>query len=223
MPYVPSKKIDAKDREIIDPAVEGLAKKIALKIVFNQDLKKQYKKAFVGVAKLVDEYLEGRGTGRTPEAILASSIVKAAQPYGYYGAHLGEFNYAITRLIQRVPQIKVANGAWEEKNELRYWIYIETVGALRYAENRANELGCTSGEVFEDVTDEYKWKVNRAYEMAQIVKSGDCYDTPFYMRLVEVVNEDGSHIGYIDIGLARSDDTVGKDVLEGQFVLRRRD
>jgi len=76
--------------------------------------------------------------------------------------------------------------------------------------------------VFEDIKDEYKWRVNRAYEMAQIRKSGDCYDTPWLMKQVEVVDESGTVIGYIDVAVERSEEVVSKDVLECQLVMRRK-
>ena len=38
--------------------------------------------------------------------------------------------------------------------------------------------------MFEDIKDEYKRRVNSAYEAAQILKSGDCYDyVPFRTQL----------------------------------------
>ncbi len=228
MPYVPSKKSvpPADDRAIIDPAVELLAGKIASRVVQNSDLKREYKAAFVDVAMLVDRYLKNISKDceiQLPEAILlAEAICKAAKQYGYEGAHLGEFNYAITRLIQRVPQIKVARGWWEEKNELRYWIYIETAGALRYAEDRANELEYSTGEVFGDIKDEYKWRVNRAYEAAQTIKNGDCYDAPFYTRLVELVDSKGKHICYVDGYFERGKETLTCDIVPYQIVVRKK-
>ncbi len=60
-----------------------------------------------------------------------------------------------------------------------------------------------------------------AYEAAQIVKSGDCYDTPYYSRLVEVVDEEGNFVGHQHVMLKRDESTLNKDVLDGQLVLRK--
>jgi len=100
-----------------------------------------------------------------------------------------------------------ASGAWDES--LRYWIYAETVGALvrtsydihaRYANTW---IGNGLAGVLVDVKDEYKRRVNTAYEAAQILKSGDCYDaTPFHTRLVAF--EHGGVRGYIEIMLPKA-------------------
>tara|TARA_B100001971_G_C17988465_1_gene431063 strand:- start:419 stop:589 length:171 start_codon:yes stop_codon:yes gene_type:complete len=50
------------------------------------------------------------------------------------------------------------------------------------------------------------------------MKSGDCYGGPYYTRLVEVVDENGNHIGHQEIILKRSKETVGQDVLGVKFV-----
>lgn len=56
--------------------------------------------------------------------------------------------------------------------------------------------------VFEDVKDEYKRRVNTAYEAAQILKSGDCYEySPFQTQLV-AVNVDGV-AGFQEVMLPR--------------------
>lgn len=69
--------------------------------------------------------------------------------------------------------------------------------------------------VLQDVSAEHKRRVNVAYEAAQIVKSGDCYDTPYYTRLVEVVDKDGKHVGHFEVMLKRSEETLNKDLLDG--------
>ena len=75
-----------------------------------------------------------------------------------------------------------------------------------------------------DVILEYKIRVNPAYEIAQIIKSGDCYDTPYYNKPVEVVDESGKIVGHVYVNMKRSDKTVGQDVLEGvQIVLKNAD
>jgi hypothetical protein len=57
--------------------------------------------------------------------------------------------------------------------------------------------------VFEDVKDEYKRRVNTAYEALQIRKSGDCYDkSPFRTQLVEF--EASGTKGWIEVMLPQS-------------------
>jgi hypothetical protein len=155
MPYVPSKKTDGKstDREILDVAIEGLAK----------------------------------------------AICDVSIPYKYDGAFLGELNYSITRLIQRIPQIMVDREIF--KSALRYWIYAGIVGVLI------------------DIKDEYKRRVNTSYEAAQIVKSGDCYDTPFYTKLVEIIDQTGKVIGHQEVMIKKEDDN-GKDILGKMQIIK---
>ena len=74
-------------------------------------------------------------------------------------------------------------------------------------------VGIGIGGVFEDVKDEYKRRVNTAYEAAQIVKNGDCYDTPYYTKLIEVIDSDGHHVGYQEVMVKRSHFTVGFDTI----------
>jgi len=224
MPYVPSKKTDGKstDREILNFAVEKLAKVAAAKITNNLSLIEVYKSIFVGVAQELRRYsvIQGGGVSSgSEEAILARAIYEVGAKYGYEGAYLGELNYAFTRFIQRVPQIKVKNGEWTQ--ELRYWLYAATVEALTYTAYETKGLGLGISGVFEDIKDEYKRRVNTAYEAEQIMKSGDCYDGPYYTRLVEVVDDKGAHVGYQEVMLKREDATLNKDVLEGKVVLKR--
>lgn len=124
---------------------------------------------------------------------LAEGIAKVAKKYGYKGAFLGETNYALTRLFNHLPRELVKSG--EAKSEIRYWMQAGIFGVLL------------------DIALEYKFRVNQAYEYAQRVKSGDCYDTPYYSKLVEVVDKRGKHIGYVDIGMKRTDETLSQDVL----------
>ena len=141
---------------------------------------------------------------------LAATIVEAARGYGVQGGWTGELNYAITMLIQLVPYEMCRRKAWEES--LRYWIYAETVGALT---RTAYDLHGRTGDdfigngltgVFEDIKDEYKRRVNSAYEAAQILKSGDCYDyVPFRTRLVAATVDGVS--GYQEVMLPRQERT----------------
>ncbi|MBI2035508.1 MAG: hypothetical protein HYT12_02380 [Candidatus Liptonbacteria bacterium] len=225
MPYVPSKKTDGKstDREVIDAALEPLARSVAAEITNNFSLRKIYGRVFVGVAgNLRDILADPNLVGVEPEWHLAMAIYETGAKYGYEGAYLGEFNYAITRFIQLVPQFKVERGDWEKKNELRYWLYAETVSALRAAENSVEAYNIGLDGVFRDIKDEYKWEVNRSYEIAQILKSGHCYTTPFYSRPVELVDEDDKHIGYLEIPLERTPETLNVDILPYKLVLKKK-
>jgi hypothetical protein len=228
MPYVPSLKTDGKsiDRQQIDVQVELAAHKIAEDAKTNFGLLATYKNLFALISSNLISLHDGyesvpvtNGNGCRDFHPLAVVIWNLGQQYGYEGAFLGELNYAITRLIQRVPQIKVEIGQWQAKDELRYWLYAITVQALIYVSdyNAYNTLGI--GGVFEDIKDEYKRRVNTSYEAAQIVKSGDCYDTPYYTRLVEVTDPSGKPVGHVEIMLKRSPETVNVDVLPLKLVL----
>lgn len=126
---------------------------------------------------------------------LAEGIAEVSAKYKYKGAFAGEMNYAITRLLNHLPRALMATE--EASSELRYWMQAIFFGVLQ------------------DVALEYKVRVNPAYEIAQIIKSGDCYDTPYYNKPVEVVDENGNLIGHIYVNMERSTKTVNQDVLEG--------
>lgn len=229
MPYVPSKKTDGKstDREIIDAALAPLVESVAAEITNNFSLRPIYERIFVQTAtalrylnNLTCEEIQNAFAFEPAAITFAKAIYDTGAKYGYEGAYLGEFNYALTRFIQMVPQAKVARGDW--KDELRYWLYAETVTALKHAEDQTEGLGIGVDGVFRDIKDEYKWEVNRSYEIAQIIKSGHCYTTPYYNRVVEVVDEAGSHIGHIEVMLKRSEATLNIDELPLQLVLKKK-
>lgn len=223
MPYVPSKKTDGRseDREILDAVVETVAQNIASEITNNFSLIEKYKLLFDNIAITLKLLYEGKvTTSDDPQIKLAKTIYEQGEKYGYEGAFLGELNYAITRLIQRVPQIKVKSGDWKE--EFRYWLYAATVDALTYAARRNSELGIGVGGAFEDIKDEYKRRMNIAYEASQIIKSGDCYDGPYYTRLVEVVRKNGRHVGYQEIMLKRNPKTVDADILPFKLIVSEK-
>jgi len=223
MPYVPSKKTDEKstDREVLDAAVERLVNDIVAKISNNLSLLTVYKSVFMEVAQSLQSLLSGVNVDSGVETDLAKAIYDVSVKYGYEGAYLGELNYALTRFIQRVPQLKVQNGAWTQ--ELRYWLYAATVEALIYASIETRNLDLGVSGVFEDVKDEYKRRVNTAYEAEQIIKSGDCYDAPYYTRLAEVVDENGTLIGHQEVMLKRTDATLKQDELDFQIVVRKKE
>jgi len=131
---------------------------------------------------------------------VADTIAGVAAKYGYEGAFAGELNYFLTRLLNHLPRSLVNAGVLKE--EIRYWIQPLMYGVLL------------------DVALEHKRRVNVSYEAAQIVKSGDCYDTPYYTRLVEVVDQDGNHMGYQEVMLKRGEDTLTKDVV-GKITVRK--
>ncbi len=132
--------------------------------------------------------------------MLAKSIAKVAKRNGYDGAFAGTLNYSLTRLLQELPRELVKTGQFKE--EMRYWFQPLLYGVLQ------------------DVALEHKLRVNTAYEAAQIVKSGDCYDTPYYTRLVEVVDSDGNHVGYQHVMVERSEYNLKEDILEdGKIIL----
>ena len=226
MHYIPSKKNNSrsKDREVVDVAVEALATDAVKHITNNLSVILVYACIFEEVSYLVKTLLERSATKKfrsfsrkTPSRELAYVIYQMGKTHGYEGAFLGEFNYAITRFIQRVPQIKVANGYWDE--EFRYWYYAATIEALQKGRRFTQDMNIGLSGVFEDVKDEYKRRVNTAYEAEQIIKSGDCYDTPYYTKLVGVIGYNGKHVGYQEILLKRSDETLDEDSLEGHFIL----
>lgn len=135
---------------------------------------------------------------------VAEAIAQVAKKYNYKGAFLGEMNFFTTRLMQELPIALMKTG--EAASELRYWMQAGMFGVLL------------------DVILEYKLKVNQGYEIAQIMKSGDCYDAPYYSRPVEVVDENGKVVGHVYVNMKRSGETVGQDVLEDvQIVLKSPD
>lgn len=129
----------------------------------------------------------------------ADTLAEVAAKYGYEAAFAGELNYFLTRILNHLPRSLMDVGTLKE--EIRYWIQPLLYGVLL------------------DVALEHKRRVNVSYEAAQIVKSGDCYDTPYYTRLVEVVDATGKHVGYQEVMIKRSEETLSQDVLAGRLVL----
>ena len=222
MPYVPSEKTitPANDRKVIDMALAPLVQSVAAEITTDFSLRPIYERVFNLTAQDLRDMLKtSMIIRRGLEWNLAKAIFETGAKYGHEGAYLGEFNYAFTRFIQRVPQIKVERGDW--KDEFRYWLYSETVSALISASRHTESLNIGVDGVFVDIKDEYKWRV-RSYETAQILKSGDCYDTPYYNKPVEVVDESGGLIGHVYVDVKRSEATLNVDLLSGQLVLRKK-
>jgi len=226
MPYVPSEKTKnpsgivkngkAQDRVLIDKGVKALSTVVADKINTNNDIAKELFSVFQEIGYvLYDIKTEGEGIYVPNEEYkLALTISEVGKAYKYEGAFLGELNYAITRLIQEVPKRLVEQV--KQKSELRYFIYALIVEALVRAANyfNAREEMIGIGGVFIDIKDEYKRRVNPGYEAAQIVKSGDCYDTPYLTKLIEVIDQNGDVIGHQEVMIKREDDN-GLDVFGG--------
>ena len=205
MPYIPPQ-----HRPSIDAAVDAVATEIAESLRKDSktaEISELYRHAFGRIADAIDSLESGASVGAAAPERLACAIVDAAKGYHTKGGWLGELNYALTMLIQQVPLKMKASGDWDEA--LRYWIYAETVGALvrtsqeMHARHRNHWVGNGLAGVFEDVKDEYKRRVNTAYEAAQILKSGDCFDaTPYRTRLVPFEHEGVR--GYIEIMLPKA-------------------
>ncbi|MBI5725146.1 MAG: hypothetical protein HZA50_14395 [Planctomycetes bacterium] len=203
MPYIPPQ-----NRPGIDRCVEALAGQLADELIKNNataTISELYRREFQSIAEGLAEIETGSPAGPAGKAReLAKAIVEAAKIYNQQGGWLGELNYAITRLIQAVPFAMYKRGVWKEA--LRYWLYAETVGALTRTAydihgNSSNHwIANGIAGVFEDVKDEYKRRVNTAYEAAQICKSGDCFElSPFRTQLVEF--EAAGVKGWIEIML----------------------
>ena len=199
MPYIASR-----ERPDIDKKVDSLARKLASDLARKNgdtDISTCYKGAIAAVTRTIKLLDSGRKPGsKTEEERLAVEVFSNGSKDRT--AWLGRLNYAITTLIQKVPKEMVSNGAWEE--EFRYWVYAQTVGSLERAALAADRSGpgpVTDGVVgvLIDVKDEYKRRVNSAYEAVQIRKSGDCYATPYRTQLTEVRDARGKIAGYQEV------------------------
>jgi len=199
MPY-----IAREDRPALDGRVAALAGEVAARLTKKNgdtDVSCEYRKVFRRIAVALGELESGTRPRRkgAPEQ-LAVEIFDGAKKHKQRGAWLGNLNYSVTRLIQVVPTVMVRRRAWKEK--FRYWLYAQTVGALERAAMDCHAKGTDDWfydglvGVFVDVKDEYKRRVNAAYEAVQIMKSGDCYDTPYRTEVIEVRNKAGVLEGY---------------------------
>lgn len=133
----------------------------------------------------------------------AAKIAQTSQKYGYCGAFAGEMNYFLTRLIQHLG--RHLSRTHEMPNELKYTFMASVYGVLL------------------DVAMEHKVRVNRAYEVAQIIKSGDCFDTPYLSKPVAVVDENGHLLGYMTVHGEKQDlgEFADRAVIDGEVVVRR--
>ena len=219
MPYVPSKKTDGKsnDRILIDEGVKKVAEMVVFMTKGNaRELSEVYMTVFKDVANTLYRLEQSMGIQEINVSVdLARIIFEVGEKYNYDGAWFGELNYAITRLIQVVPNMCVEKGYY--KTALEYWLYAVTAGVLKKTSDNFsqftgnNYILCGLVGVFIDILHEYKRRVNTAYECAQIIKSGDCYDTPYLTRIVEMVDEVGKVVGHQEIMLKKEND-LGKDI-----------
>lgn len=207
MPYI------APDRRpAIDQAVEVLAAELAAELAENREtsrLSVRLRDAFHRIGACLRRAEEGAdGAPNDAAARLADCIVQTASGSGMPAGWTGELNYALTRLIQAVPLQMCRLGAWDEP--LRYWIYAQIVGALTrtawtlHAECADDPVGNGLCGVLIDVKDEYKRRVNTAYEAAQILKSGDCYDKVPYRTELVSTDTGGVH-GYQEVMLPKQE------------------
>ena len=207
MPYIPPA-----NRPAIDEKVQALAHEIAGRMIDQRhtaEISTHYRGAFLEMAEYIEAMENSTAAAPASKAQqLAATIVEVARGYGVKGGWTGELNYAITMLIQLVPYQMQCSKAWDES--LRYWIYAETVGALTrtaydlHTRTADDYIGNGLTGVFEDIKDEYKRRVNSAYEAAQILKSGDCYDyVPFRTQLVPTTV--AGTAGYQEVMLPRQD------------------
>lgn len=228
MPYVPSKKTDGKsrDRELIDVVVEKYAHYLVDKIEKNYDAFSVLLHSFIRLNAYICRYpIELQDFYKISEFEIqfVNTVLKVGEKYGYDGAFLGELNYGLTRTIQRVPQILAEQGkcGLVIGEEIRYWVYAMIVSALTktaYAIAPNDDLGICG--VFEDVKDEFKVRFNKSYEIEQILKSGDCYDTPYFNKVVEIVDENNNHIGYTYIELKNDGENVKLDKMPYKLMVK---
>ena len=207
MPYIPPA-----NRPAIDSAVNDLANEIAAVMTQAEEtaeISVRLRAAFRVIARTIRAVESGETPADDGKAAdLAARVLDTAAGYGLKGGWTGELNYALTRLIQAVPLAMNRNGTWSEA--LRYWMYAQIVGALSraawevHAEGNDDFIDNGLCGVFIDVKDEYKRRVNTAYEAAQILKSGDCYDlAPYRTHLVPVTVDNVT--GYQEVMLPKQD------------------
>lgn len=201
MPYIPPQ-----NRPDLDTKVDALAEEIALALIENDhtaELSTHYRHALMEIAAFIAKLeAEPDAAPATKAQELAAMIVEKAKSYDQKGAWTGELNYSITMFIQLVPYKMYKKGAWSQP--MRYWIYAQTVGALTrtaydvHGKMPDDYIGNGLAGVFEDIKDEFKRRVNTAYEAAQIIKSGDCYDyVPYRTQLTPF--KAGDVEGFIEI------------------------
>jgi hypothetical protein len=204
MPY-----ISREERPAIDARVEALAQEISSALGRGENKETEVSVYYRQSFKIVAGALLGLERGKTQQVpsgaageLALELFAASSQSSAHKGAWLGRLNYALTRLIQVVPTKMVEKGFWKE--DFRYWLYAQTVGALVRTAMEVHSDGddwATDGVVgvLFDVKDEYKRRVNSAYETFQILKAGDAYTTRFRADSSEVKDERGKVIGYTEV------------------------
>ena len=123
MPYIP-----AANRPAIDEKVVALADEIAAAMIregHTAEISTHYRRAFLEITDFIAAMESGAAFNPTSKAQqLAATIVESARGSGVKGGWTGELNYAITMLIQHVPNEMLLRKAWDQS--LRYWIYAQT-------------------------------------------------------------------------------------------------
>jgi hypothetical protein len=208
MPYIAREERPAIDK-VVDRVAERISGDLARGSNKETDISVYYRHAFVAIAEVLARLERAETVKQEAEedeegahALAFEIFGEPSAPSRDRGSWLGRLNYALTRLIQVVPEKMVEKGAWRE--EFRYWVYAQTVGALARAAMEVDRMGddCPIDGlvgVLVDVKDEYKRRVNAAYETFQIRRSGDCYNTRYRTELSEVKDSSGRVIGYADV------------------------
>lgn len=185
MPY-----ISPDDRKLLDPYIEKLCDKIVKEIGNSPKLMSEvYYRNFLELATDLISLSLGNDIVNNPIADLAREIFEVSN-----GEWFGHFDYTITMIIQKVPNRLYSDKLIER--EMRYWIYAETVGAIvRVAlqidkEYDRNWVANSVIGVLFDIKDEYKRRVNSAYEAVQIEKSGDAYTIVPYRTELKIGNDE---------------------------------
>ena len=205
MPY-----ISQADRPALDKTVDALADELSnklIKINKTAHISMLYEGSMLEIVETLYKLeIGGKLKPKTTEQSLAATIFEISKAHDYDCPWLGELNYSMTRLIQLVPRKMVEKGKW--KDEFRYWIFAQTAGALEKTALRINKrltlekhayiLNGIIGALI-DIKDEYKRRVNTAYEAVQIRKSGDCYDGPYHTELRDEKDASNNTVGYTEI------------------------
>lgn len=184
MPY-----IEQKDRAELDPLIENAVEEICDRFQHDKELIKSIVEALITMAGAIKAHFDHQHINlHNTYQTLALKIVNGIDnndPYDIRMRWAGWLNYSVSRILVLLPKRLVATGYF--KKEFAYWIYACMVGALGEATNIVTDIsgqddirGCLVG-VFTDIKDEYKWRVNRAYERVKIAENGDVFlDAPYY-------------------------------------------
>lgn len=189
MPYIPQENRQKLDRSIAD-LVDWVVEKLLMTETKTAEISSIYTETLVKLGDAIINLITKKPAEGEPQVVgLAQQIIENSNSPT---AWLGNLTYSLTMLIQLVPAKLVQKGIWKE--EFRYWIYVQTIGGILSAISKIEKLRGTPAPdwiidgligVFMDTKDEYKRRVNVAYETIQIKKSGDCYITPYHTEPVE--------------------------------------